>query len=143
VGHGHLRPEPLFKTPGNAAYCSLTSVSLEDYGPRLFCWTPNDGWGIDIAWKERRARPDDYSGPPHFVHDYGFLKNWKPQALLLPFGDTWILRCARISDGATCSSGRQIGRIAFRCWSKSTGLTCTNAVGHGFWIGRYRGYRLL
>jgi hypothetical protein len=30
----------------------------------------------------------------------------------------------------------------FVCNSRSSGLTCQNARGHGWWLGRYVGYRV-
>ena len=29
--------------------------------PRLFCWTPNDGWAVSINWRESRARTRYYT----------------------------------------------------------------------------------
>jgi len=31
--------------------------------------------------------------------------------------------------------------LGFWCTSRRTGLLCWNRVGHGWWLGRYRGYR--
>ena len=42
----------------------------------------------------------------------------------------------RLSFGETWRSG------GFRCTSRRSGLTCTNRRGHGWWLGRYVGYRL-
>ena len=44
-------------------------------------------------------------------------------ARVLRFGQTW----------------RSAG---FTCASRASGLTCTNRAGHGWWLGRYKGYRL-
>ena len=51
---------------------------------------------------------------------------------LLRFGQQW-------SFGPDASG---VGPINYRCWSRRTGLTCRNRQGHGWWLGRYRGYRL-
>ena len=32
--------------------------------------------------------------------------------------------------------------LGFWCTSRRTGLTCWNSAGHGWWLGRGRGYRL-
>jgi hypothetical protein len=32
--------------------------------------------------------------------------------------------------------------LGFWCISRRTGLTCVNRAGHGWWLGRVRGYRL-
>ncbi len=133
-------PKPLFGTPGTAAYCYVTPESPVDLRPVLLCWTPNDGWSAAIGWSGRRAFTRYYTKPPAIVHDLGVLKGYTPRARLLSFGQRWSYRCGDPKDIETCD-GRQ-GRTAFTCASRSTGLTCTNAAKHGFWIGRYRGYRL-
>jgi len=38
--------------------------------------------------------------------------------------------------------GRRWRAAGFACTSRTTGLTCVNRVGHGWWLGRYKGYRL-
>ena len=42
---------------------------------------------------------------------------YNPSAAVLPYGFTW-------------------SRGGFRCVSRSTGLTCTNVLGHGFFLSR-------
>lgn len=86
----------------------------EGEGPAvLLCWTPNDGFGI---WMRVHSRPrHDYN-----KNDRGFYDD---SARVLRFGQTWI-------------------KLGFRCTSRSTGLTCTNRAGHGWWLGRYKGYRV-
>jgi hypothetical protein len=91
-----FKPRPLFATPGLAAYCYVDGATQADARPRLFCWTPDDGYGI------------------HLVHRGG-----RPYA--------------------SYSGGR--GRLTMRCISRRTGLTCRNTLGHGFWLGRFRGVR--
>lgn len=48
---------------------------------------------------------------------------------LVPFGQHWNFRIAYVGE-------------LYHCASRSTGLTCSNQVGHGWWLGRYRGYRI-
>jgi hypothetical protein len=45
--------------------------------------------------------------------------------------------------GRVLSFGRHwhIRGLGFWCTSRRTGLTCWNRGGHGWWLGRYRGYR--
>jgi hypothetical protein len=33
-------------------------------------------------------------------------------------------------------------RLQYTCTSLRTGLTCKNRSGHGWWLGRYKGYRI-
>lgn len=137
-----VHPRPLFATPSKAAYCTVFETSPEDLSPAIFCWTPNDGWSVAINWRERRAFTRYYTKPPGIVHDIGILKGYMPSSRrTLDFGKRWFYRCGKLSEVSTCAAFRS-GATAFTCMSASNGLTCTNAVGHGFWIGRFRGYRL-
>ena len=34
------------------------------------------------------------------------------------------------------------GFAQYGCRSRKTGLTCGNHDGHGWWLGRYKGYRI-
>jgi len=34
------------------------------------------------------------------------------------------------------------GFFQYECVSKKTGPHCTNHDGHGWWLGRYKGYRI-
>jgi len=79
----------------------------------LICWTPNDGFEIGMG---QRGRPS---------HDYNKLDKGLRQNLarVLRFGTSWA-------------------DAGFRCVSRSTGLTCVNRVGHGWSLGRYKGYRV-
>lgn len=133
-------PKPLFATTGKAAYCTVEVEGYEDSSPRLFCWTPNDGWTININWIGKRAATRLFDKPPQIVHSTGILRGYVPKARLLPFGTRWVYRCANPAQISTCRPGGA-GATAFTCTSARTGLTCRNAVRHGFWIGRYRGYR--
>jgi hypothetical protein len=42
----------------------------------------------------------------------------------------------------TLRFGHRARANGFRCHSRRTGLTCKNRRGHGWWLGRYVGYRL-
>jgi hypothetical protein len=134
-----VKPRPLFATPGKAAYCYTDVAGSEDDRAELFCWRPNDGRWASIEWNGRRARTGIYDGFPRIAHRITKLKGYAPAARVLRFGERWRLRCDDPGDFRTCE-GR--GVTAFACSSARTGLTCRNAAEHGFWIGRYRGYRL-
>lgn len=101
-----------FRTPGKAAYCGVTHGE-PPYG--LICWTPNDGF--TIAMRERGRAAGRYDR--HNVAYYDFVGR------VLGFGHHWHMR-----------------GLGFWCTSRRTGLTCWNKVGHGWWLGRYRGYRI-
>ena len=87
----------------------------EGEGPSgLICWTPNDGFSIGMGM---RGRPTYGYNP----RDRGYYE-YAPR--VLRFGQTW-------------------SAAPFRCTSRAMGLTCTNRAGHGWWLGRYYGYRVL
>jgi hypothetical protein len=108
-----------FKTPQRAAYCDFVPQGEVIEGgvpsPRstLQCWTPNDGF---TTYMSRTGKARKLYGE-QLVHAYA------PATPLLRFGQRW-----------------QNGD--FYCLSESTGLTCRNARGHGWWLGRFRGYRI-
>jgi hypothetical protein len=101
-----------FRTPGHAVYCG---VSEGERPYALICWTPNDGFTAEMG--ERGTATKRYEPKNVGFHDVAgrelrFGRHWHPHALGL-----W-------------------------CTSRSTGLTCWNRAGHGWWLGRYHGYRL-
>jgi hypothetical protein len=133
-------PKPLFATPDRAAYCYLSLTTLDDRGAKLRCWTPNDGFAASIAWRADRAETAYFTTRPQIAHSVGVLKGYAPKAPMLSFGERVRIRCRTPADVTTCPARR--GRLTFTCTSAGTGLTCTNTRGHGFWLGRFRGYRL-
>jgi hypothetical protein len=86
----------------------------EDSGDYLVCWTPNDGFTVGMYWAGRSGKRYERANRHYRTHAGRTLR----------FGQTW-----RGSNGFTCVSTRN-------------GLTCTNARGHGWWLGRYVGYRM-
>jgi hypothetical protein len=90
------------------------AVYCNYYGP-LYCWTPNDGFSVYMT-SYGRASKRYVKGNRDYVDDF---------APILRFGHFW-----------------RDGRGRFRCDSRKSGLTCRNARGHGWWLGRYVGYRL-
>lgn len=79
----------------------------------LLCWTPNDGFTVTMGVRERPRKS-------YLQDNRGYVEN---QARILGFGRAW--------RGGS-----------FVCRSRASGLTCTNRRGHGWWLGRYVGYRL-
>jgi hypothetical protein len=92
------------------------AVYCNSSGSYLGCWTPNDGFSV---WMTSYGR----------VH-----KSYsKANRDFIPYTTRYDLRFGRRwRDG----HGR------FVCNSRSSGLTCQNARGHGWWLGRYVGYRV-
>jgi hypothetical protein len=80
----------------------------------VICWTPNDGFTVSMGPRGRAYKR--YIRDNRGYHDY--------VGRTLSFGQRWA------------------SAPGFRCVSRRTGLTCTNRVGHGWWLGRYRGYQL-
>lgn len=248
-----VHPQALFVTPGHAAYCSVQATSQDDASPSLFCWTPDDGFGVSAPWRAAAVSTDYYTKPPAIVHGTAVLKGYRPAAPLLAFGKRWLLlcdhpktsnqcdgivtsaaktskpqivcndlrtlaagtqavprRCTVLPPSASFSEGVNLAELswsgwggatatargfelgfhlplshipvavradlrtvtrcgvvysrlrvtsrygttvvrpescgwnrtmAFTCSSAAPGLTCDNAVRHGFWVGRYRGFR--
>jgi len=117
-----------FRTPGRAAYCEFQRVFADYYtDPWLYCWTPNDGFTLWL----------DVAGLPRKSYDTDNKWNYSGSVGLLGFGQNYWAN-ANYKQG----TGIGRGRVLFRCRSRSNGLTCTNRAGHGFWLGRFRGYRV-
>lgn len=82
--------------------------------PHLLCWTPNDGFTVSMSPRGRATKR--YEPRNRDFHDYA---------------------------GGVLRFGRQLRMVdTYSCVSRRTGLTCTNAAGHGWWLGRFVGYRL-
>lgn len=139
TGPAPSRPSDLiamrfFKTPGNAAFCYL-GLSLAPENPVVGCWTPNDGFLATVAHDTSRG----YAG----YGDARIFRGYIPSGYrVLGFGSTFRWRCRSVdaSFAEKCSPTR--GLTVFTCASRRSGLTCVNRDGHGFWLGRYRGYRV-
>jgi hypothetical protein len=52
---------------------------------------------------------------------------------VLRFGQQWWWKESESGFG-TAPRG-----LFYWCFNRTTGLTCTNRAGHGFWLGRQRG----
>lgn len=112
--------EYVFRTPGQAAYCYIlvSQNSLSGMG----CLTPNDGFFVNITSALGSSRAS-------VSHSYNSAyKNYRDDRVrLLDFGENWASSDAEV----------------YRCESRSDGLTCRHTdSGHGFWLGRYHGYRI-
>jgi hypothetical protein len=127
----------LFRTPSNAAYCWLART-LAPENPVIGCWTPNDGFYSTIQYARGFRGQAGYQARRRFE---GFTPGGYP---LLRFGQNFQWRCRKFNEriGLAEDCSRRVGKVAFSCRSRRTGLTCRNRHGHGFWLGRFRGYRL-
>jgi hypothetical protein len=134
-----VKPRPAFATPAQAAYCAVEQAGLEDSRAEIRCWNPRNGLWLTITWNGTRAEKGAATTFPHIAHGLTKLQGYRPAAPVLGYGRRWRLRCAKPGDVATC---RGRGVVAFTCTSARTGLTCRNATGHGFWLGRLRGSRV-
>jgi hypothetical protein len=83
--------------------------------PRVLeCWRATDGRSIAMLPTGRAlVNPDTNT-----------RGQYEDRAPVLQFGRTWHYR------------------TSYRCTSRRLGVTCTNRSHHGFWLGRYHGYRL-
>src|SRR5437867_3476997 len=80
----------------------------------LICWQ-SDGLTLDMTRRGQSKRR--LYAPNRGYHD-------PAPGRVLRIGQTWSFPAY------------------WRCVSRSTGLTCTNRSGHGWWLGRLRGSRL-
>jgi hypothetical protein len=111
-----------FRTPNKAAYCDfMPQGEIVEGGvphPRtddMFCWRPDDGLTMQMT---ARGRAQDVDG------GRSQLQGAHARARrVLRFGQRWQRR-------------------EFSCVSRWSGLTCVNRARHGWWLGRFIGYRL-
>lgn len=123
-------PYANFYTPAKAVLCSaVVDITGENsnYVPWLFCWTPNDGFTVSLS---ASRRPSTRALKRYKWH-------YEPGGRTLRFGQAWWLN----RDGVSGWGSRGTGDVLIRCVSRSSSLTCTNRAGHGFWLGRFPGYR--
>lgn len=123
---------PAFYTPGHAAVCQ--QWYLDGY---LMCMTPNDGFTVFMYDTGTVPRTGDPRLEPEMRNPlYGPRTYDKRAGGLLQFGYRWS------SATAGCENRPCVAVPDFTCASARTGLTCKNRSGHGWWLGRYRGYRI-
>jgi hypothetical protein len=126
-----------FVTPGKAAYCYL-GATLAPENPVLACWTPNDGFVASIAHDDAGRGGQAGYGSADLFRDHKPSRGYP----LLRFGRTFQWRCLEVDGSFAERCSRKRGRTVFKCVSRKSGLTCANRKGGGFWLGRYRGYRV-
>jgi hypothetical protein len=63
-------------------------------------------------------------GPAHMRYSRNNKGYYDVVGKILRFGQSWSLRGY------------------WTCTSHSSGLTCSNRAHHGWWLGRYKGYRI-
>jgi hypothetical protein len=102
-------PRPLFgRPPGKAAYCFADMTGFEDARASLNCWTPNDGWGVQMPWNASRAYATYHNHPPLTGEDFGDLRGYAPPARMLRFGERWVYRCSNPGVQTTCHVGARV-----------------------------------
>jgi len=96
---------------------------------RLLCWTPHDGFAVEMSYdgRVRRTSLDRRGMSP------GYIRAWARMMGMLDFGKDWTWSF----------DARGFGTLYYRCSSRTARLTCTNRAGHGLWLGRLKGYRIL
>ena len=108
-----------FRTPSRGAYCDyvprgeIIEGGIENPRVSFLCWTPNDGFVVNTHATGRVSK--GYATQR--------LRAFWPVEQVLDFGERWAMP-------------------GIRCVSRRSGLTCRNDAGHGFWLGRFRGYRV-
>jgi len=60
------------------------------------------------------------------------VSDWASRFGVLRFGQNWTWSFDR----------RGFGTLYYSCSSRTNGLTCNNQAGHGWWLGRFKGYRI-
>lgn len=104
-----------FGTPNNAVYCGMGPDSPHRYSQEyIHCYTPNDGFDVWVGRTGRVTASYVRAERGQYVHPYKRLA-FGQSVSLLP---------------------------GFHCTSRSSGLTCTSPAGHGWWLGRFKGYRI-
>ena len=109
-----------FHTPNWAAQCVVAEDVLGGPSP-LYCWTPNNGFTVKMFAASRVTKS-------YTRHNKGYRDRFFARRPLA-FGEHWGFRIAYVG-------------YFYRCSSRADGLRCWNQAGHGWWIGRYVGYRI-
>jgi hypothetical protein len=109
-----------FHTPQWAAQCRVDAHPTDPGNTTLTCWTPNDGFYV-------RMTPQGHVAKGYARKFRGYRDTYWADGLM-SYGENW----KHISPGF----------FQYGCRSRRTGLTCGNHEGHGWWLGRYRGYRV-
>jgi hypothetical protein len=122
---GQALAVPDFQTPRKTFYCEVAEAFERPpgYVPHLVCWRSRNGFtiylypsgGTKTAWVA--ALKGTYMVAGHVLRSgqQWWWKKWESGIGSAPRG------------------------LFYWCFNRTTGLTCANRVGHGFWLGRYRG----
>jgi hypothetical protein len=93
-------------------YCG---ISHGEPPRELVCWRTNDGFTVSMRERGRAAtwyHPNNVGLHEAVGREVGFGRHW------------------------------HVRGVGFWCTSRRTGLICWNNAGHGWWLGRYHGYRV-
>lgn len=110
-----------FHTSQWAAQCVVAENMLNAERSPLICWTPNDGFTVRMYADGRVSK--SYQKANRNFKDKFFAAD------LLGYNKWWF-HMTSVAD------------LKYACVSRTNGLTCKNRDQHGWWIGRYRGYRI-
>jgi len=116
-----------FVTPSELALCVFDGdLAKRGYRPWLTCWNQRVRLILAATGTVRVASSGLFPG-----------LSQPRSAGALHIGETWWG-----NSRGQFGKGRGSGRILYRCTSRESGLTCRSRSGHGFWLGRTRGYRV-
>jgi hypothetical protein len=123
---GEALAVPHFQTPGKDFYCEVAEAheAPPGYVPHLVCWRSRNGFTVFLyprGGAERRGNLRALKG------------TYMVAGRVLRFGQQWWWKKWESGIG-TAPRG-----LYYWCFNRTTGLTCANRVGHGFWLGRHRG----
>lgn len=110
-----------FHTSGWAAQCVVAENMLNANKSPLICWTPNDGFTVRMQANGRVTK--SYQRANKNYRDKFFAAD------LLAYNRFWFHMT-------------EVPVLKYACVSRRNGLTCKNSDQHGWWIGRYVGYRI-
>ena len=108
-----------FHTPQWAAQC-VVEAHGKPGDTTLLCWTPNDGFYVRMTPMGTVTKG--------YAQRFRGYRDTRRAGRLRSFGQDWYHRSPGFNQ--------------YGCQSRSTGLTCGNHESHGWWLGRYKGYRI-
>src|SRR4051794_29437418 len=101
-------PYASFYTPGKAAYCgSVVDITGDNpgYVPWLYCWTPNDGFTIEL--RDAKARPSARNVAKNKWH-------YEPSTRRLTYRQDWWVNRAGQEGTGTGGGGGGVDRGGWR-----------------------------
>lgn len=117
-----------FFLAGRTVYCGTELFPHEGTARFLSCWRPSNGFVVSMTHRGRASA----------ARNSGYRELRLPGDGALRSGETWWVSRTREVGRGTPPRG-----AFFRCTARPKGLSCANAVGRGWWVGRLRGYRLI